>query len=720
MEQRVPGARILALASVALAAIGCGSSSNAGAPSNAGGLDASLQEGGVPETSLPEGSLADGPAGVDGGALDGASSYGDRNLGVREPYPQTVLIQSGGRFYDVTQPPTAAQHAAKGDGTTDDSAALLDAFDYLKAAYVAANPTGDPTSGYDASNYWVYLPDGTYRVTSTLSYRGPTLVTPTFSSDLVRIRILGQSREGTKIKLDDRVPAFADATRPAVLLEFQHDGTTFNNAPAGNVLANVTLDTGRGNPGAVGLWFQGANVTSMHNVQVTSGDGAGRCGILLQTGSVQGYYRDLTVEGFDYGICQTANPELDSAFEHVTLRGQRVAGVLVQGGGMSLRSFAIDESATSAEGVRLEKTGAVVLLDHSSLTGAPDAGAIDRTQASEQALFVRDVTTSYGAALLQGGQALDAGPSIGWFSSSPPVVLLDSGLPPAPLGLPVRDTPLPAWSDPATEWADVDTFGAKGDGATDDSVAIQQAMNSGKPVVVFPKGQYLWKTTVKIPATVTRVDFMYADASGGLSVAEASPAPVRLSYHTGYSGLRIDAVRSVVLSDWSGGVSNPQAVAMQLYLENVANIGADPNFAPAGQQTWARSLNDEQGIGAAGDVVVNGGTLWMFGYKTENKAVTSVLATGGAQVEVLGGYVNMTEAPGATPMIVNDGAKMSYIGFTNLGAAVKGPFQTILSETQDGGAASLTYDAGFGGTLPKRGGVYGADFVVPLYVGGRN
>jgi len=69
---------------------------------------------------------------------------------------------------------------------TDDTPAIQDAFDNLKSAYVTANPTGSATEGYDGSNYWVYLPNGTYRVTSTLSYRGPDLVTSTFGSDLVR------------------------------------------------------------------------------------------------------------------------------------------------------------------------------------------------------------------------------------------------------------------------------------------------------------------------------------------------------------------------------------------------------------------------------------------------------------------------------------------------------------------------------------------------------
>jgi hypothetical protein len=712
---------LMLASSLALGALALESCSSSHATAHAtGSSGAGASDGGAPDAGGGGATGAGGSTpGADGGDASAPSLYGDRDLGVVEPYPDAVLIQNGGRFYNVMSPPTSAQHAAKGDGTTDDTPAILDAFDYLKAAYVAANPSGSPTAGYDGSNYWLYFPNGTYRVTSTLSYRGATLVTPTFGSDLVRIRVLGQSREGTTLKLDDATAAFGDATNPAVLLEFQHDGTTFNNAPASNVLANLTLDTGSGNPGAIGLWFQGANLTSMHNVLVKSGDGGGHCGMIFQTGSVQGYYRDLTVEGFDYGLCQTTNPEVDSAFEHVTLRGQNVAGVLVQGGGTSMRRFLIDESETTAEGVRLEKSGGVVILDASLLQGSAGAVAVSQAATTGEALFVRDLVTSgFGSVLTQADAGADAGSSVSWFASYPPVVLLDGGIAPSSLGLPVEDTPLPTWFDPATDWADVDTFGAKGDGTTDDSAAIQAAMASGKPVVVFPKTSYLWKTTITIPATVKRVDFMYADTQGSVKVAEASADPLRLSYHSGYGQVALGAARTVVLADWSGSFTNPSAIAGSVFLENVANVGGDPSFCPAGQTTWARSLNDELGSGTA-DILVNGGTLWLFGYKTENKPVTSVLATGGARVEVLNGYVNMTVAPGATTMVENDGSQLSYIGFTNLGSAIQGPFENILHETEDGGSATLTYDAGFGGALPARGGTYKADFVVPLYVGGR-
>jgi hypothetical protein len=60
------------------------------------------------------------------------------------------------------------------------------------------------------------------------------------------------------------------------------------------------------------------------------------------------------------------------------------------------------------------------------------------------------------------------------------------------------------------KWASVDDFGAKGDGLTDDTEAVQRAMNSGKPVVWFPKACYVINGTVAIPATVREVAFLWS------------------------------------------------------------------------------------------------------------------------------------------------------------------------------------------------------------------
>ncbi len=701
----------------------CGSAGDGGSPSAPSpGSDASNDarppSGGGDGAALSDGAPSDAGSAVEAGDA-GVNPYGDRNLGVHEPYPDSVLIQNGGRFYNLQKPPTAKLTAAKGDGKTDDTAAWLDAFDYLEALYVVSNPTGAAVSTYDAENIWIYVPDGTYLVSSTLSYRGDALA----GSDIVRVRIVGESREGAVIRLADATPGFGDATKPATVLELQHDGTTFNNEGSDNVLTNLTIDTGNGNPGANALWFQGANSTSMHNVLLESEDRQGHCGLDFQSGSLQGYYRDLTVVGFDYGICQLVNPEIDSALEHVTLRQQNKAGVYVLGGGMSARLFAVDESATGAEGVRIDKDGAVVLVDESSFSGSKTVPALELTAATRQALFLRNIVTQgFQTSLIRAGVDAELGATVTFYDSYAPFTLLaggggaDAGL--ASLGLPVEDTPLAAWGDPATDWASVDDYAA--DGEADDTVAAQKALDSGKSVVVFPRGTYQITATLHVPATVERIDFMFADANANLTIDGASVVPLRLSHHLGYSSATLTAVRPVVLDHWSGGFNDSVAATSptKVYVENASNTGAGPTFVARGETMWARSVNDEQGAGGNPDIFVNGGTLWLFGYKTENKAVTSVSVNEGAHVEVLNGYVNMTSAPLGTPMLVNHDSTFSYFGFTNLGAAIQGPFTSVITESQDGGgAATLTYDAGFGGRLPARGGSYGADFVVPLYVG---
>ena len=45
----------------------------------------------------------------------------------------------------------------------------------------------------------------------------------------------------------------------------------------------------------------------------------------------------------------------------------------------------------------------------------------------------------------------------------------------------------------------VKDFGAKGDGITDDTVAIQDALNSNESVIMIPKGHYIISSTIVIP-----------------------------------------------------------------------------------------------------------------------------------------------------------------------------------------------------------------------------
>ena len=257
-----------------------------------------------------------------------AAQAGDRRGGPDVTFPDTLLIQNGGPVLDVKRPPEPGMRAARGDGKTDDTEAFRDVWDYLKRSYKAHGPWGPDNS------FYVYLPDGTYKVSDTLIYRGPTIgAYPHWDGtfDINHVHWVGQSRTHTVLRLADHCSGYDDPAHPKIVLAFQHPDTVFNNVPGGNWLRNLTIDTGRGNPGAAALFFQGANNTDLRNVTVRSGDGTGRYGIWFKQGSIQGYYCDVTVQGFDDGIFASVNAEGDTSWEYLTLRGQHGRRVLIDG-----------------------------------------------------------------------------------------------------------------------------------------------------------------------------------------------------------------------------------------------------------------------------------------------------------------------------------------------------------------------------------------------------
>jgi hypothetical protein len=211
---------------------------------------------------------------------------GDRGGGPNVTFPDTLLYQNGGPVIDITRPAEAGMHVARGDGVADDTAAFQDVWDLLKRQFLAHGPWGSDNS------FYVYLPSGTYRVSDTLIYRGATVgAFPKWDGkfDINHVHFVGQDRAHTVIRLADHCAGFQDPAHPRIMLAFQHPDTIFNNVPGGNWLRNLTLDTGRGNPGAVALFFQGANNTDLRGVTVRSEDGAGRYGIWFKQGSLQGY-----------------------------------------------------------------------------------------------------------------------------------------------------------------------------------------------------------------------------------------------------------------------------------------------------------------------------------------------------------------------------------------------------------------------------------------------
>ena len=146
----------------------------------------------------------------------------------------------GGRFHPASGVFDARENfGAVGDGKHDDTAAL---------ARALRDTPPDAT---------VYLPAGTYLVSDTIGFR--------------QFRIMaGESREKTIIKLKDNAPGFTDAQKPKPVVRCLFN----NNQSIANYIEHLTIDTGRGNAGAVALRYNAHNQGWCDSLTLRSGDGA--------------------------------------------------------------------------------------------------------------------------------------------------------------------------------------------------------------------------------------------------------------------------------------------------------------------------------------------------------------------------------------------------------------------------------------------------------------
>ena len=124
-------------------------------------------------------------------------------------------------------------YGAKGDGVTDDTAALQRAIT-------------DEANGFKV----LYFPNGTYLVSDKISQGG--------DKRKAKARTLqGQSQAKTVIRLKDGSPGYDNAANPKPLLSSFDGGST--GEAFHNQIFNLTFDIGAGNPGAIGAQFMANN-----------------------------------------------------------------------------------------------------------------------------------------------------------------------------------------------------------------------------------------------------------------------------------------------------------------------------------------------------------------------------------------------------------------------------------------------------------------------------
>lgn len=525
----------------------------------------------------------------------------------------------------------------------------------------------------------VFIANGTYTFASQIHWKlgsGPNA--GKWSSNC---QVVGESRDGTILKAVDGA-TWAQTQPPLGLaFAFMAEGSVLAGQPSGaaggcgdegfrNGVRDLTLNTGAGNRWASGLQICASNRGAVRNVAIVSGDPGrlGDKGIWISGSSGPSMIEDVYIYGFDTQIFPSGVANSTTVIRPI-LDSPLVLGIELTTNPLFIEDLTI---LNAPLGVRATAPGAFNTIIGATISGS---GARAIEWGSAQYLpkgLLRDIATSgfTNALKLQG--VLQPGTSITEYASNAPASFnLWPDFPMHTLRLPNPHTPVSFYSDPIAnpqDWANARSYGADPTNTNDDTVGIQAALNSGKPIVYLPKStnngtgfsEYNISGTLLIPATVKRIHFMenYVRAAAGVGPrlkldcsSSAEPLTIEGAWFTAPTGTlgtggfwaETNCLRPVVFKDVSfgGGVSEglrahtgPAAV----YFDDI--VGLSITLEPGGELD-ARQYNLENEITAIND----GGTVRVMGGKSERDFVLFQTKRGG-RTEVLGWQSNAGVATG--------------------------------------------------------------------------
>jgi hypothetical protein len=555
---------------------------------------------------------------------------------------------------------------AAGDGRTDDTAALNAAFEHLANKVPLAYNT-------------LLIPPGTYLVSG-----------PLYCSRFIDVK--GGGPDQTIIRLKDGTFTNPQQPQPVLRMSSTRGDPGSNRATNGSsislYLEGVTIDTGRGNPGAKALEYHSNNIGRLEDVVLRSSDGSGVLGLDLTHHDVgPALVKRVRVEGFDVGVA-IRYQEYSMTFEHLTLVGQRLAGIRNQGNILAIRGLRSTNRvpAIVAEGA----SSMITLLDSTLAGGSPDQPAI-RAEGGVYCLRLRTEGYGYGKALAHRVLASRqpdvwqdvevAGPEVDEYFGSNAVQ--GFGAPRGALKLPVEETPEPPLP-PASEWVSVTRFSDRKAG-DDWSPAVQAAIDSGARVVYIPKTErFEFHTPIRLHGPVERLVGFGAELNwppdiwkreGRREQTDAAGAPPPLLVFDEPDPQRVVVLdrlacvhvqhaspATLVLRSSTPGRYTTGVPGGKLFAEDVG--GADWHFDHP-QRIWVRQWNPESH--AAGPCIHSrGATLWALGFKTEYES-QKLLAEAGAATEILGAFIYpLGKIPADRPIFENRDSRIALVYGTSV------------------------------------------------------
>ena len=584
-------------------------------------------------------------------------------------------------------------YGAKGDGRTDDTAAI-------NAALAAS---GEDTGHSPWHDRIVYLPDGTYRITAPLSKH---YADGRYASGMI---LIGQSREHTVLRLADAAEGYGDARNPraVVFTSSKHlDGSETSggkdyrgkgegNDAYENFFENLTVSIGKNDPGAIGIDYLANNIGAIRRVTVTAEQGSGVTGVsMLRKWPGPALLSDVRVVGFDTGI-DIGNTEYGMTLEGVSIENARLVGLANDHNVVSTHALAI--SGTPVPIVNVSHDGLVV-LDEASITAVADNPIENRGYMNLRDVRITGAASVFGqpvAETLDG--VYDGKRKLG--SSRQSWSLRAEAPPPDP-------------EIPVAQWVSVGKFGAVPDSGADFTAAIQQAFNSGARAVYFPHGLYLVSNNITVPSGVQYVAGMMSTIGafkqrqpgfrrgiGMLHVLnDQNPFLIdHMTFDHSYLGdqVAIDAGGSqpIVLRDIVGAGTTTlfrPATSGKAFIEDTC-CGQIDIRGPAG--VWARQLNTE---GPKVRIANDGAPLWILGVKSEGDG-TVLDEKPGSTTEVLGGLLYpVTPTDPVIPAFRETDAKL-YLSYAEEAFDSKAVYEQQ-AEMVTGGQTRIVHES----DLPER------------------
>jgi Pectate lyase superfamily protein/SMP-30/Gluconolactonase/LRE-like region len=397
---------------------------------------------------------------------------------------------------------TAGEFHVHGDGKEDDSAGIQAAIDKLQSG------KGEGI---------VFIPQGRYRITRTI-YLWPG------------VRIIGYGAERPVFVLGENTPGYQDGiaymfffagARPRPQAAGARSGYHPPPTPRGVVppsravpdanpgtfysaISNVDFEIDPGNAGAVAIRFHAAQHSFLSHIDFSIGSG------FAGVHEVANEAEDLHFHGGQFGImARKPSPAWQFTLIDSTFDGQRQAAIRENEAGLTLvhdefrnvpTAVSIDPHYSDQLWIKDSRfeniSGPAVVIgnDTSRMTEINFENVLCShvpifARLRESGREFRQVADTYQVSVFSYGLGMAYPGAQAAFEAryeSSPLAALPPATPPA-IG------PLPA---PST-WVDVHSLGVKGDDATDDTVALQTAIDQ-HPVLYFPSGRYLLHQTLTL------------------------------------------------------------------------------------------------------------------------------------------------------------------------------------------------------------------------------